>query len=117
MRFRRPREKNDNHLHFIRSLPCASCIVAGRTDDTSTEAAHLRTGNLEYGKRSTGLAEKPHDMWVLPLCGRCHRAQHSANEINFWANLGIDPFRLALSLFAASGDHELAHEVLERQIR
>jgi hypothetical protein len=109
--FRRPREKNDRHLDFIRSLPCASC-----RDDTATEAAHLRTGNLEYGKRHTGMAEKPADLWVLPLCGRCHRAQHSANEINFWANLGIDPFRLALSLFAASGDHELAHEVLERQI-
>jgi hypothetical protein len=110
--FRRPQEKNERHLEFIRSLPCASC-----KDDTSTEAAHLRTGNLEYGKRSTGMAEKPHDMWVLPLCGKCHRASHATKEINWWTNLGIDPWRLALSLFAASGDSELALEVMERQIR
>jgi hypothetical protein len=111
-RQRRPRFHNEAHLSFIRSLPCASC-----RDDTATEAAHLRSGNLEYGKRHTGLGQKPDDVFVLPLCGDCHRAQHSANEINFWANLGIDPFRLALSLFAASGDSELALEVLARQIR
>ena|SRR5271165_5647136 len=110
--FRRPRIKNDNHLAFLRMLPCVSCA-----DDTTTEAAHLRAGNLEYGKRSTGMQEKPSDMFALPLCGSCHRAQHKANETNFWSNLGIDPWKLALSLFAASGDHELAHEVISRQVR
>ena len=110
--FRRPRVKNDQHLDFIRSLPCVSC-----GNDIQTEAAHLRAGNLEYGKRNTGISEKPSDMFTLPLCGSCHRSQHKANEQNFWTNLGIDPWKLALSLFAASGDHELAQEVIARQVR
>ena len=112
MRFRQPRTKNEAHLQFIRDLPCVSCH-----DNTATEAAHLRSDNLEYGKRHTGMGEKPSDMWCLPLCGRCHRAQHSANEKNFWANLGINPWVLSLSLFAASGDFELAHEVIRRQVQ
>jgi hypothetical protein len=112
MRFKHPRVKNDAHLAFIRNLYCVSC-----GDDTSTEAAHLRSDNLEYGKRSTGMAEKPDDCWTLPLCGKCHRVQHSGNEANFWANLGINPWVLALSLFAASGDYDLAHEVISRQVR
>jgi hypothetical protein len=37
--------------------------------------------------------------------------------MNFWSNLGINPFVLALSLHAASGDHELAQEVINRQVR
>jgi hypothetical protein len=112
MRFKHPRVKNEAHLAFIRELVCVSC-----GDNTSTEAAHLRSDNLEYGKRSTGMAEKPDDMWCLPLCGKCHRVQHSGNEKNFWANLGVNPHVLALSLFAASGDHELAQEVISRQVR
>lgn len=111
MRFRHPRIKNEAHLAFIRELPCVSC-----GDDTSTEAAHLRSDNLAYGKRHTGMAEKPDDCWSLPLCGKCHRVQHGANEKNFWSNLGINPWVLALSLFAASGDHELAQEVISRQV-
>lgn len=112
MRQRMPRAKNDAHLDFIRSLECVSC-----GDDTSTEAAHLRSDSLEFGKRHTGMGEKPADAWTLPLCGRCHREQHKGNELNFWTNLGVNPFVLALSLFAASGDHELAQEVISRQVR
>lgn len=111
MRFKHPRIKDEAHLAFIRELACVSC-----GDDTATEAAHLRSDNLAYGKRHTGMSEKPDDCWTLPLCGRCHRAQHSGNEKNFWANLGINPWVLALSLRAASGDHELAQEVISRQV-
>lgn len=112
LRQRSPRQHNDAHLEFLRSLPCACC-----GDDTSVEAAHLRAGNLEYGKRHTGMAEKPSDYWCLPLCGKHHREQHSAREIEFWTNHGIDPWRLALSLYASSGDSEMAYAILERQGR
>jgi hypothetical protein len=112
VRQRHPRLKNESHLRFIRDLTCIGC-----GNNTATEAAHLRSGNLEYGKRNTGLGEKPDDAWCLPLCGDCHRTQHAGNEMKFWANLGINPFVLALSLFAASGDHDLAHEVISRQVR
>lgn len=112
MRLKVKKTENEAHLSFIRQLPCISC-----GNDICTEAAHLRTERIEYGKRSTGLQQKPSDIWTLPLCGSCHRAQHAGNEMNFWTNLGVNPFVLALSLFAASGDHELAHEVISRQVR
>lgn len=110
MRLKRPREKNDAHLDFVRALPCCVC-----GDNTATEAAHLRIGNLDYGKRHTGFQEKPHDMWALPLCGRCHREQHRGKELNFWSNFGVNPFVLCLSLYASSGDYEMAITILERQ--
>lgn len=112
MRFKVKQAKDEAHLAFIRELPCVSC-----GNDICTEAAHIRTERLEYGKRNTGMQQKPSDIFALPLCGDCHRRQHTGNELNFWTNLGVNPFVLALSLFAASGDHELAHEVISRQVR
>jgi cytochrome c553 len=111
MRQRSPRVHNDAHLDFIRGLPCVSC-----GNDIETQAAHLRSDNLMYGKTSTGMQQKPDDRWTLPLCGRCHDVQHKGNEKNFWANLGINPWVLALSLHAATGNHELAQEVISRQV-
>jgi hypothetical protein len=111
MRFKHARVHDAKHLDFIRSLPCVSC-----GDDTATEAAHLRAGDLRYGKTPTGMQEKPSDRWTLPLCSRDHRRQHQGNEIEFWTNIGVNPFVLALSLSACSGDHELAQEVISRQV-
>jgi hypothetical protein len=107
LRQRLPREKNEQHLEFIRSLQCVRC-----GDDTATEAAHIRTGALEYGKRPTGMSEKPSDKFTVPLCGKCHRLQHSLDEMEFWKCAQINPFVLALCLHAASGDHELAQAVI-----
>jgi hypothetical protein len=107
---KRPRKHDEKHLAFIRELPCVCC-----GDDVTVEAAHLRAGNLDYGKPHTGMAEKPGDLWALPLCGRHHRDQHKTNEIEFWMNQGINPWVLALSLYASSGDSEMASTILERQ--
>jgi hypothetical protein len=93
LRQREPRIRDAKHLEFIRSL---SCCVCG--DDTSTEAAHIRTGSIGHGKAPTGLGEKPSDQWCLPLCGRHHREQHTMNEMAFWEKYGIDPFILAMTL-------------------
>lgn len=103
---RHPRVKLAAHLDFIRSLPC---IVCG--DNTSTEAAHIRMGDPSVGKRSTGMGEKPSDIWVLPLCGKCHREQHNVVEWAFWKHRNIDPHKKALALWAATGDHELGEQI------
>lgn len=110
MRQRLPRIQNEQHLEFIRSLPCVCC-----GNDIETQAAHLRTENRMYGKDYTGGGRKPSDMWTLPLCGRCHEKQHAGNEEAFWKAREINPWVLSLSLFAASGDHALALEVIEMQ--
>ena len=110
MRLKRPRKFNEDHLAFIRQL---FCVVCG--DNTSVEAAHLRSGNLYYGKQSTGMQTKPDDCWSLPVCSRHHREQHTRNELEWWANEGINPFELALSLYAASGDAEMATAIIQNQ--
>lgn len=111
MRQRLPRVEDGRHLEFIRSLPCVCC-----GNDIETQAAHLRSVKREYGKDWTGGARKPSDMWTLPVCGRCHSEQHEGNEEAFWRERGINPFVLALSLFAASGNHELAQDVIASQV-
>ena len=94
LRQRQPRQKDARHLDFIRSLPCAVC-----KDNTGTEAAHIRIGALEYGKRTTGMGEKPSDKWSIPLCNKHHREQHDAgDEWGWWESYGIDPFMLAITL-------------------
>jgi hypothetical protein len=106
LRQRQPRIKNAKHLAFIRSLPC--CICGG----IDTEAAHIRSGSVEHGKPSTGMAEKPSDYWTVPLCNRHHREQHSMNELVWWQCQNVDAFDLALLLYKYSGDYEEAERVL-----
>ena len=66
-----------------------------------------------FGKRETGGAERPSDKWVVPLCRKHHDEQHdSGNEIAWWASKNIDPFGLALALYHASGDDEIAEGIL-----
>ena len=92
IRQREPRVRDEKHLNYIRSLSCCIC-----GDNTTTEAAHIRTSNLEFGKDDFGWG-RPSDSWVLPLCGSHHRLQHTMNEMEFWHLHGIDPFMLAMTL-------------------
>jgi hypothetical protein len=105
--FRRPRQKSDKHLAWVRSLPCAIC-----GDNTRTEAAHIRMGNLRFAKSNAGVGAKPDDAWVTPLCSTCHRDQHGVGEIYFWERNKKDPFILALALWKWSGDYEAGLTVL-----
>lgn len=93
LRQREPRQRDNKHLDFIRSLPCCIC-----GDDTTTEAAHIRVASLANGKNATGMSEKSSDKWALPLCGKHHREQHTMAELKFWAKYNIDPFALALTM-------------------
>ena len=87
------------HQAFIRSLPCVAC---GKP--APSECARVG-GGLQ-----------PHDGDAVPLCGPetvwddcCHRRQHQMGRARFWAELGIDPRRLADRLWQISGDSEAAH--------
>jgi hypothetical protein len=105
---RRPREKDKAHLIWLATLPCAVC---GSYKDV--EAAHYRSADRRWGKPSTGMGEKPHDRWALPLCAEHHRLQHSTNEEEFWKGYGIDAPVMCLALFGASGDDEAAQQILQ----
>lgn len=100
--FRSPREHDDPHLRLIRQLPCS--IRGCRS--SWIDAAHVRAGNLDIGKRHVGAAEKPSDSWTVPLCRVHHREQHSMGELEFWRSHGIDPFELALALSEAADVEE-----------
>lgn len=105
---KRPRLERDGHLKFIRGLPC---LICGARKDI--QAAHIRMASPVYGKRHIGAAEKSSDHWTLPLCQAHHALQHQGNELAFWQDYGIDPFKVALSLFASSGDDETAELILK----
>lgn len=104
---RRPRDRDEKHLAFIRTLKCCLCGTSG------PDPAHIRSASPIHGKREVGGAEKPSDKWVTPLCRKHHDEQHAAgNELTWWASKGVDPFGLALSLYAATGDDEIAEGIL-----
>lgn len=108
---KRPRVEDGAHLKFIRTLPC--CVTGKRG---SVEAAHIRMKNDLYGKREVGGAEKPDDCWTLPLSTEQHRLQHSMNEAEYWQQVGIDPFGLALALYHATGDEEISEGIISATI-
>ena len=58
-RLRRPRQRSDLHLKWIRTLPCAICGKQG-----GIHAAHLRAGSSRHGKLATGIGQKPDDSWT-----------------------------------------------------
>jgi len=108
---RRPRQRADRHLKWLRTLPCVICGKKG-----NIHAAHLRAASPRHGKRAVGFGQKPDDCWATPLCAEHHlfgeEAQHQGNELAFWRRHGIDPFALALSLWRASGDDELGFGII-----
>lgn len=98
--------RDRGHLALIRRLPCIAC---GR--DGQTEAAHVRNGT----DGGTGL--KPSDRWCVPLCGACHRRQHSVGEVTFWGEVGIDPTGPANALWVKSGDIDAMRRIVERALQ
>ena len=113
LRQRKPRLVDEGYLKRIRFLPCCVCGREG-----PSEAAHLRMASPAYGKRATGMAEKPDDRFVVPLCGPvlytivgppligCHAEQHAMNEEEFWKSKGKDPFQIAQVLYDKFGTNE-----------
>ena len=80
------------------------------------EAAHVRYPDPVYGKRSTGMQEKPSDQWTVPLSPEMHRSQHEHDELKWWKSKGIDPLEIASKLYAISGNLE-AGELIIKQSR
>lgn len=113
---KRPRERLIGHLDWIRKRPCLVCLTHAKI-----HAAHLRSAYPQFGKRETGIGEKPDDSWTVPLCSEHHTdgpdAQHKGNEMEFWAHHGINPFMVALALFRASGDDDAGDLIIQSVVR
>ena len=92
----RGRQRDDAHLALVRKLPC---IASGSM--LNVEAAHLRFSEDEFGKVNPGHA-KASDEWVLPLCHDEHMRQHAMPEREFWAQLGIEPLKVAQRIYGIS---------------
>lgn len=103
------RDLDDKHLQFIRGLPCLCC-----PEDRGSDPAHIRYADLTVGKPFTGRM-KPDDCWTLPLCRKCHDAQHAypGGEREYWMHHAKkDPLRIALALHRVSGDHEKGCDIV-----
>lgn len=72
---------------FINDLPCCKCNALPKS-----EAAHIRKGT------QAGIAQKPDDKWLVPLCHDCHAKQHRIGEVSFWGDVLHKAKELALLL-------------------
>lgn len=110
---RAPRVRDNAYLSWVRRLPCVCC---GSTE--RVEAAHIRAGYSAAGWPPTGMAQKPDDARVAPLCAACHRegpdAQHRSSERAWWSARGIDPPDLCAALRRAYETNSDAAAVLRR---
>ncbi|MCP5087892.1 MAG: hypothetical protein GY952_13955 [Rhodobacteraceae bacterium] len=94
---RSPRKKSLTYSQLIASLPCIVSGVEGQT-----QAAHIRYAEYDAGKRETGMAERPSDMWVLPLHWKIHLDQHrKPPERDWWLSWGIEPLEACKRLWEA----------------
>lgn len=99
LRQREPRQREPKYLAWLRTKGCC----CGCRSAPPSDAAHLRAGSILADKRPTGLAEKPHDRWALPLRHDHHMAQHAfGDELLWFAMHGIiDPWRKCRQFYAA----------------
>ena len=113
--FRDPARKDSTHLAFVRLQPC--CCGCGR--QPPSEAAHIRYRDDGMDKRPTGMQEKSHDRYTVPLNEWCHRSgpgsQHSGGERAYWERIGKDPFAIAARLWTESGGEDRAAQ--ERPVK
>lgn len=95
-RQRAPRLLDPGYLAWLRKQPCA----CGCGRPAPSDAAHLKSGSIKYGKPSAGTA-RPDDMWAVPLHHGCHMRQHDyGDEIGWWyQHLVHDVFVLARRYF------------------
>lgn len=108
----RGRKRDEAHLALVRQLPC---ISTGRMD--RVEAAHLRFSEDAFGKVGPGHSAKPSDEWVLPLTHEEHMRQHDMGEREFWAELGIEPLKIAQQLYGISSALRASREPEEEIVR
>jgi hypothetical protein len=105
--FRQPRKNHPKHLKWVTTLP-SLVRGTGRVDP-----AHIRYPEPLFAKPGVGKAEKPDDMWVVPLHRSEHDVQHSMNERQYWAKQGINPLVIAALLWLNSGDDHAAHIIIK----
>ncbi len=91
-----------DYLALVRQCACVRCGL-----DPAAEAAHIRSASGAHGKAS-GTGKRPAAHWTISLCGGCHRedrdAPHKVGELSFFHAIGINPFLLAMRLWAKRGD-------------
>jgi hypothetical protein len=114
--FRKPREREPKYLSLVAKMPS---VISGRSP---VHVAHIRYGDPERGKRSTGMGEKPSDCWVLPLTPEEHmwgvRSQHANNEREWWQGYGIDPIVVCQALYKVYQQHVAGEfDKIEAEIR
>lgn len=115
---RKPRERDNEHLQYVRRAPCLPCQVLGEEQTGPTRAMHVRSAYPEPGWPHTGMAQKPDDRRVLPGCDRHHtdgpKAQHRMNEREFWSALGVYPPAACAAIEAARKDGADPVEAVEQ---
>lgn len=97
--------RDRGHLENIRKCPCIKCGTMDRI-----QAAHIRFNS------DGGIAQKPSDDRVLPLCYDCHARQHKQGEFTFWGGFErvINAIELALSLHPL-GLFEMRQKILRKR--
>jgi hypothetical protein len=90
-----PKAKASKSKGYLAWLHELSCCVTGAVE---VQAAHVSFASPKYGHYGRGKASKVSDRWALPLSALEHARQHSMNEREYWASVGIDPHVLALTL-------------------
>lgn len=94
--------KDKTYLDWIRQLPC---IITGRY---GVDAAHISFAAPHYGKLGRGKSQKESDRWTLPLSREQHERSHRIGETAYWNEVGIDPCIVAMSLYGAYPNTDLA---------
>lgn len=85
--FKTPAIRDRAWLDQVRDFPCLICGF------TPCDPAHIRHG------LGGGMAMKPGDNLVVPLCNNHHQEQHRVGEVRFWsAAVAEDPALLMRAL-------------------
>ena len=105
------RHADPDWLALVRTLPCVVC-----RNEIETEACHIKMADARFGKGIASLSKRENDWFVLPMCGRCHREQHSGPERTFYEKHQIDAPALAVSMYLRRSEGYLGVLEIMRRI-
>jgi hypothetical protein len=104
------KKESAKHRKFVRAHVCIVVTGGGPLSCAGgIEFAHVRAG-LPEGELA-GMAQKPSDVFAVPMCSAHHSEQHRIGERSFERLYGVSLLKTALALARVSPDLKIREKV------
>lgn len=77
--------RSKKYLDYVRAHDCSACGKRAPSD-----AHHVAARGISPAIHGGGMGQKMDDMWVVPVCRRCHMHWHSSITYRCFPGMNVD---------------------------